>query len=1546
MRRWFILGLVMLALIIGLAGSIYWLMGTTGGTRWLLGAISRWTPVKLEARKISGQMGHELKIEGLRVYWSKGEMNVDGFHIHWQPLHLLMGKAIIEKLTFHGVQIQDDRPKRQKVIELKWPRLPGIIYWIHGGIRLLHIDRLRYRHLDQPPFIMEKLSSRLDWRHGLLTLEEMAIEIHSGSVKGAMELGLLRPGLYLNLNISPSEPILGLDSLRLNSRLLPARSPEQVTGHLLIEGISQSVKQLLIESEIGITPKAVTFQKLLLSRPNRRGTLIGDGSITFTENDFLMNLKMQFSGLDFSQELAIKTAFSGTLHVEGNPNDYRGNIRIENTKEEWYSGYLSGHFSGTLKGVRWTLLDGSILDGNVQGHLNAQWEEGFSLKGTLQATNLNPAGITPDWDGKINLNLEGAFRLPKGKFPEGRLKAHLPESHLRGHQLTGDIELYLENSILRLARTNLRGKGFDLVASGIVQEKVAFKTDISDLSGLVPDTRGNLLASGWFRWRKGLLTMAFHSQGKDLFIKEVGLGGLALSARFDGGQDAQVELKGDFRKVAYKSLKFHSATLNVKGKLAHHKILFTMRLPEGNGVNGSVEGSYSKEVWQGTILHLTGSEQRGSWRLEAPASLLLSSRQIALESFSITSSYGERVQLSADLMLRPLRGTLQAQWHQFDPARINPWLGKRRLTGRTTGGLHIQWLEEDRLRMAATANLTGTFTDPSLKAEVSQGFVKFDWNEKGLQALGEFEFVTGGKFRANLSSLQPARMALPQQAKLDARWESIDLSLFRPWLPQTVAFDGRFLGRLSGQWLHGSRFDHTGELKASGGTLKWRNKQGQITTGLQTLDLNWIWHDETLRGRLSLVLEDYGNLKGNFHLPVAPRLPMVIRHDGPVRLSLQGQLRDKGLLTAFFPDFIQESRGQMDLNLEAGGTWKKPHLQGLLKLKETEVYLPVGKTRLPTAKNNISEALLKLELSQGLMKFNWDEKELLWTWDFDFANHGKVQGNISSSLSARMAFPERGTVEARWQAIDLNLLKPWLSEQLVLEGSFMGRLSGQWSKAQFDTTGEMKMTRGAVCWQHEDGLIRASVQTADVNWVWRDELLRGELSLVLAEYGHVKGNFQLPFIARLPVAAQTSGPMRLSLQGQFQEKGLLPAFLPGLVQESRGQVHVNLTGDGTWQNPRFEGNVKLEKAEGYLPTVGIRLKDLDMEARLMGDQIQVNSFRTRSGPGHIEGAATVWLQNWKVSRYQGSLKGDHFQTIYFPELQVQSTPDLNFQGTTEKLSVRGEIRLPEISIFSPHTREAVRPSPDVIVVDRPEAPKKGLPVAVDIQVRLLLGEKVFVKAEGIEARLTGSVGLTVQEPIQVNADGEIRVAEGHYNAYGQKLEITRGRLIFTRAPIDNPALDALAVRKIREVQAGVVVAGTLKSPVVRLYSRPSMADTDILSYIILGQPLGTGKEQAPSLMQAAAGLLSAGESVVLQGQLKKRLGLDVLDIQAGGDEISRSMVTIGKYLTPKLYISLGRSLFTEATFVTLRYTLSKRLEIETQAGTESGASLYYRIEFK
>jgi translocation and assembly module TamB len=67
-------------------------------------------------------------------------------------------------------------------------------------------------------------------------------------------------------------------------------------------------------------------------------------------------------------------------------------------------------------------------------------------------------------------------------------------------------------------------------------------------------------------------------------------------------------------------------------------------------------------------------------------------------------------------------------------------------------------------------------------------------------------------------------------------------------------------------------------------------------------------------------------------------------------------------------------------------------------------------------------------------------------------------------------------------------------------------------------------------------------------------------------------------------------------------------------------------------------------------------------------------------------------------------------------------------------------------------------------------------------------------------------------------------------------------------------------------------------------------------------------------------------------------------VQTGEGEVARSLVTVGKYLSPELYVSYGRSLFTGANLFRLRYEFTKNWELETKSGEKSSVDLYYTIQ--
>jgi translocation and assembly module TamB len=589
------------------------------------------------------------------------------------------------------------------------------------------------------------------------------------------------------------------------------------------------------------------------------------------------------------------------------------------------------------------------------------------------------------------------------------------------------------------------------------------------------------------------------------------------------------------------------------------------------------------------------------------------------------------------------------------------------------------------------------------------------------------------------------------------------------------------------------------------------------------------------------------------------------------------------------------------------------------------------------------------------------------------AGGGMVSARLSSSQPLRPSLPEAGAMALEWQGIELSLLRPWLPGKADLAGRLAGRVTGLLLPAQrFVLDGDAILSEGNITWRGASGETAVILRSAHVAWGWQGETLSGTATLVFAEYGQANGTFRLPISARFPVAADPRGPLQAALVGQVREKGALAVLFPGSVQESRGDCEVNLTLGGSWDDPQMTGGLRLTKAGAYLPTAGIHLTDVELAAHFEKDAVHIDSFRALSGRGHLEGTAVIRLKRWQVIGYRGAITGERFRAVYFPELDLEISPRMTFEGTPKKLTVRGELRLPEVHVTGAPVRGGVAPSPDVIIEGRtPPAPKK-FPLDLDMRVRLVLGEKVLVKLAGIDAQLGGAVELTAVRSLDhITSTGEIKVVRGRYATYGVNLEIVRGRLFYAGGPIDRPALDILALRKVGTVRAGVTVGGTLRSPVINLYSEPAMPDVDILAYIVLGRPLGGAGEQVDLLTTAAGALLSAGQSVVLQDKIKNRLGLGTLEIHAGGqndsgqkayevrpfpttgasqttpaNDISQTMLTVGKYLTPKLYVSYGRSLFSGSNRFLLRYDLHKNWQVETQTGTESGIDLYYKIEFK
>ena len=223
-----------------------------------------------------------------------------------------------------------------------------------------------------------------------------------------------------------------------------------------------------------------------------------------------------------------------------------------------------------------------------------------------------------------------------------------------------------------------------------------------------------------------------------------------------------------------------------------------------------------------------------------------------------------------------------------------------------------------------------------------------------------------------------------------------------------------------------------------------------------------------------------------------------------------------------------------------------------------------------------------------------------------------------------------------------------------------------------------------------------------------------------------------------------------------------------------------------------------------------------------------------------------------------------------------------------------------------------------------------------------MGDAVKIDGYGLQGTLGGSLRVTQQPGREMRGTGTLEVA-GRYRAYGQRLQITRGTLLWANSEVGNPRIIVRAEREIGSVTAGIKVEGYASAPQVAVYSDPAMSESEALSYLTLGRPLSNLSGAEAQQLSASKAALNAGTGL-LAAELGSRIGLDdagVTDSRALGSDV----LTVGKYLSPKLYVGYGVSLLGTGQVVMLKYLLRKGFDVQVESSTvENRASVNYRKE--
>lgn len=730
--------------------------------------------------------------------------------------------------------------------------------------------------------------------------------------------------------------------------------------------------------------------------------------------------------------------------------------------------------------------------------------------------------------------------------------------------------------------------------------------------------------------------------------------------------------------------------------------------------------------------------------------------------------------------------------------------------------------------------------------------------------------------------------------RLDAELDGSRLSL----KPTPAGHDAVLrLGRLQG-FLPGAEATGLIELRQAGEQVDWRIDLASLrlpeASGGVAL--------RALRGEGRQAFDGQRTLQAQLQLEA---LSLGETGYGPLRLRIEGNESAHRLQ-------VEADTPQGAVNLEATGGLARPEAGPVWTGQLTALsVLPAGLT----APGFALEAATSLRVAAEA-----------WSLGRGCLRRQDAELCLAAELATKGNAP--GRVQFEWSALDLAQLPVPADSGWSTSGVLGGRAALSFAGPQLQA-------------------IEAEVASELLELSLSDEERVKTLSLesIRMTASGALGELEVGLEARLrdggPIRARARGVGSDALAAELTVELDSLQWLDGLHPElvaPQGRLVGQITLAGQSEQLAFGGALQLADFAAELPGAGLKLKGGELRLAMEEAGRLSVAGKLGTGEGELQIEATAQLDDAGQPQLSASLRGERVLVADLPNVRLLASPNLRLVTRAGVLRTTGTLGLPEGRIDLERFEPAVTASADVVVLDRPET--RAAPIQTD--VRYSLGPALRLKGFGLDAGLSGSVRVRSRPGQAINATGTVDLSGG-YRAYGQNLTIDRGRLIWTNAPIGNPGFDFSAYRTIESLKAGVRVRGSATAPELTVYTDPPREASDALSWLVLGRPLSSASGEDGQQLSAAAGALGSVGGALIGATIGQRLGVEI-NVESSAELGGSPAFTVGKMLSPRLFVGFGRSLFDSAQLVIVRYRLTERYELEALSGRETRFGANYRYE--
>jgi translocation and assembly module TamB len=531
----------------------------------------------------------------------------------------------------------------------------------------------------------------------------------------------------------------------------------------------------------------------------------------------------------------------------------------------------------------------------------------------------------------------------------------------------------------------------------------------------------------------------------------------------------------------------------------------------------------------------------------------------------------------------------------------------------------------------------------------------------------------------------------------------------------------------------------------------------------------------------------------------------------------------------------------------------------------------------------------------------------------------------------------QGKIPLTLDQFDLSRLETWLPDNLHWQGQMKttGTIGWRGSKPQID----LVVSSPSGQW------VANSIKTPYQNLLLK---LNATERQAVADFG-----LSSTVLGQMNAHVVVTDPLRRKqLSGQIDLARLQLAPIAPLVEslhKTSGQLDVHGRFAGTLGAPLFYGQINLKDGEVATAPEMVHLTAMNGSLLVAGDKADL-AMTMQAGKGKIRLAGKSY---WPDGKLKGNLSvnGQDAEVVFAGYGSGRVNTDIQLAFDQDRADLTGQIVVPSANIDVKSLPDSgIEVSDDVHVVqiiDTAQPASQPFPFYMDLTLQL--GNDVHFSAMGLKTALAGGLRFHQKPGQALMTQGEIRLVDGRFKAYGQNLVIRTGKLSFN-GDVTTPYVMAEAIRDPNSMEDTSVTVGVkINAPITALsaqiFSEPDLPDTDKLSYLLRGKSstatTNGSTEEAMAAMMLGAGL-SQTNGVV--SDVASNFGLKDAGFDTSGSGTD-TQVNLSAYVLKDLQLQYGVGVYSAVSEVKLRYFFLPQLYFQAVSGLDQAVDLFYKFEF-